>query len=134
MSKCELLPKGCDCGTTEAAKCQQRESIISMMQADEKDGIYQASEGLNEGLNNGISERSPLEEFFNFMESRQYFIGNDLFEKYKELTDKKPMKSREEIEQAITVMQAEIETGLDVFHEIYYQNKIEALKWVLNTQ
>jgi hypothetical protein len=22
MSKCELLPKGCDCGSTEAAKCQ----------------------------------------------------------------------------------------------------------------
>ena len=22
MSKCELLPRGCDCGSTEAAKCQ----------------------------------------------------------------------------------------------------------------
>ena len=71
MSKCNLLEKGCDCGSTEAAKCQ---------------------------------------------------------------SSKKRMKSREEIEEAIIRMEAEIEKGLDVFHEIYYQNKIEALKWVLNTQ
>ena len=84
MSKCELLSKGCDCGSTEAAKCQQRERIESIMEADEKDGIYQL------------------------------------------------MRSREEIEEAISRMEAEIETGLDIFVESYYEAKIEALKWVLN--
>ena len=115
MSKCELLEKGCDCQPTEIAKCQQRERIEYMMQQDEKDRIYQAS------------EKRPLEEFFSFMESRQYFIGNDLFQKYKELTDKKPMKSREEIEAEIESLEA---NDRDLLRDsiLIRQSTIEALK------
>ena len=101
MSKCELLPKGCDCGSTEAAKCQQSDKSPRQMLYEH---IYVEYDCL-----------STQDE----LESIERIVLNG-------------MKSREEIEGAITRMEAEIETGLDVFHETYYQNKIEALKWVLN--
>lgn len=32
--------------------------------------------------------KTPIQELFEFMEQNQYFIGNDLFDKYQELLDK----------------------------------------------
>lgn len=32
--------------------------------------------------------KTPIQEFYEFMEQNQYFIGNDLLAKYKELIDK----------------------------------------------
>lgn len=32
--------------------------------------------------------KTPIQEFYNFMDEHQYFIGNDLFEKYHELLEK----------------------------------------------
>jgi type I restriction-modification system DNA methylase subunit len=32
--------------------------------------------------------KTPIQEFYNFMNQHQYFIGNDLFKKYHELLDK----------------------------------------------
>ena len=32
--------------------------------------------------------KTPIQEFYNFMDEHQYFIGNDLFKKYHELLDK----------------------------------------------
>lgn len=32
--------------------------------------------------------KTPLEEFYEFMEQNQYYIGNDLYNKYNELLDK----------------------------------------------
>lgn len=32
--------------------------------------------------------KTPIQEFYEFMEQHQYFIGNDLYEKYKELLEK----------------------------------------------
>ena len=32
--------------------------------------------------------KTPIQEFYEFMEQHQYFIGNDLYEKYKELLKK----------------------------------------------
>ena len=32
--------------------------------------------------------KTPIQEFYKFMEQNRYFIGNDLFAKYKELLEK----------------------------------------------
>lgn len=32
--------------------------------------------------------KTPLQEFYEFMEQNQYFIGNDLYNKYNELLEK----------------------------------------------
>ena len=32
--------------------------------------------------------KTPIQEFYDFMEQQQYFIGNDLYKKYKELINK----------------------------------------------
>ena len=32
--------------------------------------------------------KTPIQEFYNFMDEHQYFIDNDLFKKYHELLDK----------------------------------------------
>ena len=32
--------------------------------------------------------KTPIQEFYNFMDEHQYFIGNDLFKKYHELLEK----------------------------------------------
>lgn len=40
---------------------------------------------MKSGVNYGAMKQTALQQFYEFMEQNQYFIGNDLYGKYKEL-------------------------------------------------
>ena len=46
---------------------------------------------------------TPIQEFYEFMEQHNYFIGNDLYAKYKELLE----KEKEIMEEIIDIIDSE---------------------------
>lgn len=158
-------------------KEEQKKRLIEMMEADEKDGLYDEFEEfmkpLQEDEKDGIyqaSEKPKMPEESQMVIVKKVFdiLGNCSFEGSHlttvtridgdtsfyycpnvdggededycdssdgdiwELTDKKPMKSREEIEAEIERLESIKMSGVDIFNEINCANKISALWWVLN--
>ena len=45
--------------------------------------------------------KTPLQEFMEYMDSHQYFIGNDLLSKYKELLDKEKQELKDAFDMGV---------------------------------
>jgi len=71
--------------------------------------------------------KTPLQEFYKYMKQYQYFIGNDLFDKYYEMLE----KEKEVIITAHINGQSEFDTGArreinDKYAEQYYNETFNA--------
>ena len=49
---------------------------------------WKNAKDIEEPIEEPIGMKTPIQEFFEFMHQNQYFIGNDLLAKYKELLEK----------------------------------------------
>lgn len=58
--------------------------------------------------------KTPIQEFYEFMEQNQYFIGNDLYNKYNELLEKekKLLEKLEQRKSIVEIMKADEKDGL----------------------